>query len=114
MGQEAHDLFDLKGATLDLCQQNTKSTIPFVLSSKGYGFVWNNPAIGRVEFGTSETRWVAEAARQIDYLVIVGDRKPLLSSHRICPGISGVGNRTLAVKTPIRNSGGTAFSSKGI
>ena len=73
LGQEAHDLFDLKGATLDLCQQNTKSTIPFVLSSKGYGFIWNNPAIGRVEFGTSETRWVAEAARQIDYLVIVGD-----------------------------------------
>lgn len=76
LGQEAHDLFDLKGATLDLCQQNTKSTIPFVISSKGYGFIWNNPAIGRVEFGTSETRWVAESARQIDYFVIAGD----------CPG----------------------------
>ena len=74
LGQEAHDLFDLKGATLDLCHQNTKSTIPFVLSSRGYGFLWNNPAIGRAEFGTSETRWVAEAARQIDYLVIAGDR----------------------------------------
>lgn len=73
LGQEAHDLFDLKGATLDLCQQNTKSTIPFVISSRGYGFIWNNPAIGRVEFGTSETRWVAERARQIDYLVIAGD-----------------------------------------
>lgn len=73
LGQEAHDLFDLKGATLDLCQQNTKSTIPFVMSSRGYGFIWNNPAIGRVEFGTSMTRWVAESARQIDYLVIVGD-----------------------------------------
>ena len=83
LGQEAHDLFDLKGATLDLCQQNTKSTIPFVLSSKGYGFVWNNPAIGRVEFGTSETRWVAEAARQIDYLVIVGDN-PGEIENRYC------------------------------
>ena len=41
MGQEAHDLFDLKGATLDLCQQNTKSTIPFVVSSRCYGFLWN-------------------------------------------------------------------------
>ena len=73
LGQEAHDLFDLKGAVLDLCQQNTKSTIPFVISSKGYGFLWNNPAIGRVEFGTSRTRWVAEAASQLDYLVIGGD-----------------------------------------
>lgn len=73
MGQEAHDLFDLKGATLDLCQQNTKSTIPFVVSSRCYGFLWNNPAIGRVEFGTSGTRWVAESAVQLDYLVIGGD-----------------------------------------
>ena len=83
LGQEAHDLFDLKGATLDLCQQNTKSTIPFVLSSRGYGFVWNNPAIGRVEFGTSGTRWVAEAARQIDYLVIAGNN-PAEIENRYC------------------------------
>lgn len=83
MGQEAHDLFDLKGAALDLCQQNTKSTIPFVMSSRGYGFIWNNPAIGRVEFGTSQTRWVAEKARQLDYLVIVGD-SPAEIEHRYC------------------------------
>ena len=72
LGQEAHDLFDLKGAVLDLCQQNTKSTIPFVISSEGYGFLWNNPAVGRVEFGTSGTRWVAQTAAQIDYFVIGG------------------------------------------
>lgn len=83
LGQEAHDLFDLKGATLDLCQQNTKSTIPFVMSSRGYGFIWNNPAIGRVEFGTSGTRWVAESARQMDYLVIAGDT-PGEIEHRYC------------------------------
>lgn len=73
MGQEAHDLFDLKGSVIELCHQNTKSTIPFVLSSRGYGFLWNNPAIGRVEFGTSMTRWVADAAYQMDYLVFAGD-----------------------------------------
>lgn len=83
LGQEAHDLFDLKGASLDLCQQNTKSTIPFVISSRGYGFVWNNPAIGRVEFGTNQTRWVAEAARQLDYLVIAGD-SPAQIEQRYC------------------------------
>ena len=83
LGQEAHDLFDLKGATLDLCQQNTKSTIPFVISSRGYGFLWNNPAIGRVEFGTSQTRWVAESARQMDYLVIAADT-PAEIEKRYC------------------------------
>lgn len=73
MGQEAHDLFDLKGSVIDLCQQNTKATIPFVVSSHCYGFLWNNPGIGRAEFGTSRTRWSAEASRQLDYLVIAGD-----------------------------------------
>lgn len=72
MGQEAHDLFDLKGSVIDLCQQNTKCTIPFVVSSRGYGFLWNNPGIGRAEFGAGRTRWVAEGARQLDYLVIAG------------------------------------------
>lgn len=83
LGQEAHDLFDLKGAVLDLCQQNTKSTIPFIISSNGYGFLWNNPAVGRVEFGTSRTRWVAEYAKQIDYLVIGGDN-PLEIEKNYC------------------------------
>ncbi len=83
LGQEAHDLFDLKGAVLDLCQRNTKSTIPFVVSSRGYGFIWNNPAVGRVEFGTSQTRWVAEASRQLDYLVIAGDT-PAKIEQRYC------------------------------
>lgn len=73
MGQEAHDLFNLKGAVIDLCQQNSKCTIPFLFSSSGYGFLWNNPGIGRAELGASCTRWVAEASRQIDYLVIAGD-----------------------------------------
>jgi alpha-D-xyloside xylohydrolase len=76
MGQESHDLFDLKGSVIELCQQNTKSTIPFVVSSRGYGLLWNNPGIGRVEFGASRTRWVAEAARQMDYLVIAGGDIP--------------------------------------
>ena len=79
MGQEAHDLFDLKGAVIELCHQNTKSTIPFVISSRGYGFLWNNPAIGRAEFGTSMTRWVAEAAEQMDFLVFTGDSPAALS-----------------------------------
>lgn len=73
MGQEAHDIFDLKGSVIDLCQQNTKITIPFVVSDKGYGFLWNNPGIGRAEFGMSRTRWVAEASKQMDYLVMAGD-----------------------------------------
>lgn len=81
LGQDPNDLFDLAGAVLDLCQQNTKSTIPFIVSSRGYGFIWNNPAIGRVEFATTGTRWVAERTRQIDYFVIGGSGMPDIMHH---------------------------------
>ena len=46
--------------------------MPFALSSRGYGFLWNMPGVGRVELGSNRTRWVADAARQIDYWVTTG------------------------------------------
>lgn len=73
MGQDANDCFDLKGSTVELLQKNGKCTIPYTYSSKGYGFLWNNPAIGRAEFVHNHTMWFAECARQMDYIVITGD-----------------------------------------
>lgn len=72
LGQDPNDCFDLKGSTVELVQKNTKCSIPFYYSSKGYGFIWNNPAIGQVELTTNHTRWQAKAARQIDYIIMAG------------------------------------------
>ena len=72
LGQDGLDVFDRKGGAFDLYHQNTKSSIPFVVSSRGYGFIWNNPAIGRAELTTVMTRWVAQVSRQMDYVVISG------------------------------------------
>ena len=73
MGQDPNDCFDLKGSTIPLEQKNTKCTVPFAISDVGYGFLWNNPAIGRVEFVNNHTMWHADAAKQIDYIIIAGD-----------------------------------------
>lgn len=73
MGQDPNDCFDLKGSTMELAQKNTKCTIPFLYSTKGYGVLWNNPAVGRAEFAANHTLWQANAARQLDYIVIAGD-----------------------------------------
>lgn len=40
----------VKGCTLELAHRNSQASIPFALSSKGYGIFWNNPAIGKVSF----------------------------------------------------------------
>jgi alpha-D-xyloside xylohydrolase len=73
LGQHQHGLLDNKGAVIDLEQRNTEVCIPFYLSSLDYGFLWNNPGVGRVELGTNLTRWVMEATRGIDYYIVAGD-----------------------------------------
>ncbi len=70
LGQRQHGYLDQKGCVLDLMHRNTEVSIPFMVSNKGYGFLWNHPGLGRVELGRNETRWVAEAAHQIDLWVV--------------------------------------------
>lgn len=75
LGHEPSGKFDLKGCSFDLRHVNTKSTIPFIYSSLGFGFIWNNPAIGNVELAENRTRWSVDATRKIDYVVIAGSPK---------------------------------------
>lgn len=73
LGQHQHGRLDQKGCVIDQMQRNTEVCIPFMLSSRGYGFLWNNPALGRVELAHTGTRWVAHTTRQLDYWVCAGD-----------------------------------------
>lgn len=73
LGQHQHGLLDQKGCVIELHQRNTEVSIPFLVSSRKYGFLWNNPAIGRVELGRNVTRWVADGTKQLDYYIVCGD-----------------------------------------
>jgi alpha-D-xyloside xylohydrolase len=73
LGQHQHGMLNQKGCVIDLQQRNTEIAIPFVVSSRKYGFLWNNPAIGRVELGSNTTRWVASGTQQLDYVVFAGE-----------------------------------------
>jgi len=73
MGQYANGYLNLKGCALELAQKNTQISIPFLASTRHYGFIWNNPAVGRVEFAKNHTMWQAKATRQIDYLIFYGE-----------------------------------------
>jgi len=81
LGQHLHGRFDQKGLVIDLVQRNAEVSVPFMVSSRGYGFLWNSPAVGRVELANNGTRWVADSARQIDYWVTTGDTPVDLLSH---------------------------------
>ncbi|SNX52868.1 glycoside hydrolase family 31 protein [Thermoanaerobacterium sp. RBIITD] len=73
LGQRQEPFLNLKGCELELAQRNSQVNIPFVLSNRGYGFLWHNPAYGRVSFARNCTTWVAEVTPLIDYWVTAGD-----------------------------------------
>jgi alpha-D-xyloside xylohydrolase len=45
LGQHQEGIFDLRGVPIRLSQANTNISIPFLLSSKGYGILWNNASL---------------------------------------------------------------------
>ncbi len=73
MGQYQQDFLNLKGCTLELAQRNSQASVPFLMSNTGYGFLWNNPAIGEVNFSKNITQWKAHATKELDYWITVGD-----------------------------------------
>ena len=73
MGQYQQPFLDMKHCTLELAHRNSQASVPFALSSQGYGFLWNNPAIGRVTFGKNITEWFAKSTKQLDFWITAGD-----------------------------------------
>ncbi len=89
MGQYQEGNLDKKGALLELAHRNSQASVPFMISNRGYGFLWNNPAIGTASFGTNKTEWVAESTKKLDYWITAGD-----SPAQILEQYAGVTGRT--------------------
>ena len=73
MGQYQQPYLNLKGTDLEMAQRNSQASVPFALSSLGYGFLWNNPAVGRVMFGKNITTWEAYSTKALDYWITAED-----------------------------------------
>ena len=73
MGQYQQPYLDLKGLDLEMAHRNSQASVPFAVSSRGYGFLWNNPAIGRAVFGKNITSFEAYSTNILDYWVVAGD-----------------------------------------
>jgi len=70
MGQYQQDSLDLKGHDLELAHRNSQASVPFALSSLGYGFLWNNPGIGRAVLGKNVMSFEAYSTRSLDYWIV--------------------------------------------
>lgn len=72
MGQYQQPYLDIKGMDFELAHRNSQASVPFFISSLGYGMLWNNPAIGRAVFGLNIMQFEAYSAKELDIWITAG------------------------------------------
>ena len=73
LGQHQSGMFNYRGSTVELGQDNTDVAIPLLISSKGYGLMWNTAAFTYVDnrFPT-EITFSSMAGKSVDYYFLYG------------------------------------------
>ncbi len=73
LGQHQAGVWNYRGETIDLSQENTQIAVPLLVSTNGYGIFWNNPSRSRVNNRFVHSLYIsAEVADRIDYYFIYG------------------------------------------
>src|SRR5882757_7484125 len=73
LGQHQSGMFNYRGATVELGQNNTDVAIPFLVSSKGYGILWNTASFTYVDNRFPlELSFDSMAGDGVDYFVVYG------------------------------------------
>ncbi|KAK5113204.1 hypothetical protein LTR62_003540 [Meristemomyces frigidus] len=72
MGQYQQPYLNLKGTDLELAHRNSQASVPFAVSSLGYGMLWNNPGIGRAVLGRNVMSFESYSSKIIDYWIVAG------------------------------------------
>lgn len=73
MGQYQQPYLNLKGLDLEMAHRNSQASVPFAISSLGYGMLWNNPGVGRAVFGNNIMSFEAYGTKALDYWFAAGD-----------------------------------------
>ena len=97
LGQNQEGKLDLRGRTID-CRHNYDAPagetvcVPFLVTNKGYGIVWDNPSTTTVSPGLhNSTHWQSEVGERVSFFVITGDTTDALYA----------GYASLTGKTPL-------------
>jgi alpha-D-xyloside xylohydrolase len=92
LGQHQQGVWNYRGHSVRLMQENREVGVPVLLSSKGYTLLWDNPAVTTIDVGVAAelqgtapaagldsvaagdgvVRWTSEVGSAIDYYFIYG------------------------------------------
>jgi alpha-D-xyloside xylohydrolase len=88
LGQHQAGVWNYRGESVDLSQDNTNISVPMLLSSNGYGIFWNNGSRSRYNNRFPHAFYLSsEVADSIDYYFIYGpDFDKIVATYRELTG----------------------------
>lgn len=93
LGENQEGFLDHRGHAVHCWQDYTapaapSSCVPFLITNKGYGLVWDNPSKTTIEPGFNEqTRWVSEVGDRVSFFVIAGAKADkVFAGYRLLTG----------------------------
>jgi alpha-D-xyloside xylohydrolase len=90
LGQHQQGVMNYRGRSVHLEQQNMHVAIPVLISNRGYGVFWDNPAITDVDAGVKNSgvlSWESQAGACIDYYLMYGpDIDGVIAGYRTITG----------------------------
>ncbi|HVN06941.1 MAG TPA: TIM-barrel domain-containing protein [Bryobacteraceae bacterium] len=78
LGQNQEGYLDHRGHTVNCWHNYTapggpSACVPFLVTNRGYGLIWDNPSKTTIEPGFNEqTKWTSEVGDRVSYFVIAG------------------------------------------
>ena len=88
LGQHQAGVWNYRGESVDISQDNTNISIPFLVSSNGYGIFWNNASRSRFNNRFANYLYISsEVADVIDYYFFYGpELDAVIASYRDLTG----------------------------
>ncbi|MBZ5656263.1 MAG: glycoside hydrolase family 31 protein [Acidobacteriia bacterium] len=88
LGQHQAGVWNYRGESVDISQDNTNIAVPFLVSSKGYGIFWNNDSRSRFNNRFANYLYISsEVADVIDYYFFYGpDLDKVIAAYRELTG----------------------------
>ena len=92
LGQNQEGYLDRRGHVLH-CQHDYDAPggqsvcVPFLLTNKGYGLIWDNPSKTTVSLGfNDQNTFKSEVGQRVSFFVIAGDYKAIYQGYRLLTG----------------------------
>jgi alpha-D-xyloside xylohydrolase len=88
LGQHQAGVWNYRGESVDISQDNTNISVPLLLSSQGYGIYWNNDSRSRFNNRFANYLYISsEVADNIDYYFFYGpDFDRIIAAYRELTG----------------------------